>query len=302
MVLKVGRVAPAGIHDAQELAADHRTLAEVPLAALASRTESTLGRALEATEIDRKCHLTPDTKGSGRGKRATTMCKGTQRCLVALVTVLVLAAQHTASQPCLDGAAPVFEIRSLGQSHPEPGALNTITISLKASVPLASSSSIIISGLSGAVEAPRENEPLSGIIPLQGTYGGRPGLFCAFPMSSEQKPQWVESSNAAWDDKEHILTMYVCPGAEVLCEEFRFAVTVRNAADPQVAPAISVEARDASGGSTIPKVRMDGPRGHMMLLGVPQGLVALHIQNTTIPISITEDLKDLTYLLLIDVY
>ena len=214
------------------------------------------------------------------------MCKGTQRCLVALVTVLVLAAQHTASQPCLDGAAPVFEIRSLGQSHPEPGALNTITISLKASVPLASSSSIIISGLSGAVEAPRENEPLSGIIPLQGTYGGRPGLFCAFPMSSEQKPQWVESSNAAWDDKEHILTMYVCPGAEVLCEEFRFAVTVRNAADPQVAPAISVEARDASGGSTIPKVRMDGPRGHMMLLGVPQGLVALHIQNTTIPESV----------------
>ena len=51
------------------------------------------------------------------------------------------------------------------QSHPEPGALNTITVSLQASVLLPSSSSIIISGLSGATKF-QGTDSVAGVMPL----------------------------------------------------------------------------------------------------------------------------------------
>ena len=51
----------------------------------------------------------------------------------------------------------------------------------------------------------------------------------------------------------------------------------------QAAPSISIEVRDAFGSHVIPRVGMDAPRGHSILLGVPTALTALHIQSTVIP-------------------
>ena len=205
-----------------------------------------------------------------------------EQTVVAVATVLTSFAQVISSQPCLHGASPTFEVKTLGQNNPEPGALNTITISLKASVKLPASSSIVMSGLQGAVQVLHQGS-VPGVMRLDGAYRGRSELFCAFPMSSEQKPQWLESSNGAWDEQGHILTLYVCPGAEIACEEVRFSITVQNPALPQAAPEVSIEARDASGGSIIPKMGMSRPQGRMILSGVPLGLQALHVEAATIP-------------------
>ena len=214
--------------------------------------------------------------------RQESFRRSAERTVVAVATVLAAFAQVISSQPCVHGASPIFEVKTLGQNNPEPGALNTITMSLKASVKLPASSSIVISGLRGAAQVLHQGS-VPGVMWLGGAYRGRPELFCAFPMSSEQKPQWLQSSNGAWDEQGHVLTLYVCPGAEIACEEVRFSITVQNPALPQAAPEISIEARDASGGSIVPKMSMSRPQGRMILSGVPLGLQALHVEAATIP-------------------
>ena len=214
--------------------------------------------------------------------RQESFRRSSERTVVAVATVLAAFAQVISSQPCVHGASPIFEVKTLGQNNPEPGALNTITMSLKASVILPASSSIVISGLRGAAQVLHQGS-VPGVMWLGGAYRGRPELFCAFPMSSEQKPQWLQSSNGAWDEQGHVLTLYVCPGAEIACEEVRFSITVQNPALPQAAPEISIEARDASGGSIVPKMSMSRPQGRMILSGVPLGLQALHVEAATIP-------------------
>ena len=214
--------------------------------------------------------------------RQESFRRSSERTVVAVATVLAAFAQVISSQPCVHGASPIFEVKTLGQNNPEPGALNTITMSLKASVKLPASSSIVISGLRGAAQVLHQGS-VPGVMWLGGAYRGRPELFCAFPMSSEQKPQWLQSSNGAWDEQGHVLTLYVCPGAEIACEEVRFSITVQNPALPQAAPEISIEARDASGGSIVPKMSMSRPQGRMILSGVPLGLQALHVEAATIP-------------------
>ena len=214
--------------------------------------------------------------------RQESFRRSSERTVVAVATVLAAFAQVISSQPCVHGASPIFEVKTLGQNNPEPGALNTITMSLKASVKLPASSSIVISGLRGAAQVLHQGS-VPGVMWLGGAYRGRPELFCAFPMSSEQKPQWLQSSNGAWDEQGHVLTLYVCPGAEIACEEVRFSITVQNPALPQAAPEISIEARDASGGSIVPKMSMSRPQGRMILSGVPLGLQALHVEAAAIP-------------------
>jgi hypothetical protein len=162
---------------------------------------------------------------------------------------------------CSEGAAPAFDVASLAQSHPEPNALNTITVTLRSTAGMGKESAIhgiIISGLHGAILPAGEIE-LEDAFGGPGTFG--PSIFCSFPV---------------WHD--------VCPGVAVKCGgEIRFSFSVRNPESQQAAPDIYVEAYSASAETVIGRTEMDGPSGHATLIGVPLGWKALHIAEISIP-------------------
>lgn len=156
----------------------------------------------------------------------------------AVVVTCMLLTQDVNSQSpeCLNGMTPAFDVKTIGQSNPAPGALNTLTVSLRSSVRLPASSSIIISGLRGASRVPELSA--LGVIPLELAYGGHsestPDIFCHVAVQAERKPEWVDGSTASWDEELHTMTLHVCPGAEMHCASLHFAFTVLNAALPQV--------------------------------------------------------------------
>ena len=185
---------------------------------------------------------------------------------------------------CSEGAAPAFDVASLAQSHPEPNALNTITVTLRSTAGMGKESAIhgiIISGLHGAILP-------AGEIELEDAFGGPstfgPSIFCSFPVWHERKPEWVKERRASWDPERHAMMMYVCPGVAVKCGgEIRFSFSVRNPESQQAAPDIYVEAYSASAETVIGRTEMDGPSGHATLIGVPLGWKALHIAEISIP-------------------
>ena len=187
----------------------------------------------------------------------------------------------------MQGTAPSFDVASLAQSRPEPSALNTITVTMRTTVSMTKSSAVIISGLRGAILPAGEVE-LEDASGGPGTIG--PSIFCSFPVDNdiERKPDWVAVRRATWDAERHTMMMYVCPGAIFECgDEIRFSFTVKNPNSAQTAPDIYVEAHSAAGMSLVGKTRMEGPSGHSILLGVPLGLKALHVEHTSIPQGVT---------------
>jgi hypothetical protein len=207
---------------------------------------------------------------------------GIIRSLACLAVAALLTGEGVRGEAwCSQGAVSAFDVASLAQSRPEPNALNTISVTLRSTAAMGKSSAIIISGLSGAILP-------AGEVKLEDAFGGPgtigPSIFCSFPVDHERKPDWVDVRRASWDTERHMMMMYVCPGAAIECGgEIRLAFTVQNADSPQAAPDIYVEAHSADGESLVGRTRMDGPSGHSILLGVPHGLKALHIEDTFIP-------------------